>query len=97
MLVKKTILSGIKHGIPVSLCGELANDTNFTAFFLTCGVRAFSVGGVHALSLKKHIRGIDSLKGAGFLGGLEECGSLADAEEFIGRIKRVCSELGVQL
>jgi phosphotransferase system enzyme I (PtsI) len=54
-LVYKTIKSGVKHGKPVAVCGELAADRNFTTFLIASGVRELSVGIDHTLFLRKHI------------------------------------------
>lgn len=42
-LLKNIINAGIKNKIPVSLCGEMAGDPNYTKLLLGLGLRAFSM------------------------------------------------------
>ena len=43
MLIKNVIDSGERHGIDVSLCGEMAGDKQFTRLLLGMGLRSFSM------------------------------------------------------
>ena len=42
-LIKTIIAAGIKHNIPVSLCGEMAGDPNYTRLLLGLGLKSFSM------------------------------------------------------
>ena len=42
-LIKMVIDSGIKNNLPVSLCGEMAGDPNFTRLLLGLGLKSFSM------------------------------------------------------
>ena len=89
-LVFKTIKSAIRHKKPVSICGELANDKEFTAFLLCMGIRELSVGAEHTLNLKKHIRSIDVRQGIPFLRDLIRCHTIKETEMFIKKINNIC-------
>ena len=43
MLIKNVIDSGERHGIDVSLCGEMAGDKQFTKLLLGMGLKSFSM------------------------------------------------------
>jgi len=89
-LVLQTINSAKRNNIPVSICGELAANEQFTAFFLNAGVRELSVGIDHALKLKKHIRSIDTTAGVHFINQLFECSTINDTIEFIKKLNNIC-------
>ena len=42
-LIKTIISAGIKNKIPVSLCGEMAGDPNYTRLLLGLGLKSFSM------------------------------------------------------
>ena len=89
-LVLLTITNAKRYNIPVSICGELASDLDFSAFLLNAGIREFSVGIEHSLHLKKHLRTIDSRKGIYYLDQLNNCQTLSDTKQFIERINSIC-------
>jgi len=51
-LLKMTIDAGLKSGVPVALCGELAGDTRFTRLLLGLGLREFSMYPATLLEVK---------------------------------------------
>ena len=55
-LVKHTIDAGAKCNIPVSLCGEMASDGNYTRLLLGMGLRIFSMDPVAVPEVKQIIR-----------------------------------------
>jgi phosphotransferase system enzyme I (PtsI) len=94
-LIQKTIKSGVKHGKPVAVCGELASDVNFTVFLLCSGVRELSVGIEHILPLRKRIGEIDKCcSGVCHVGShldeLEKCMTTEQAVEYINRLNEDC-------
>jgi len=93
-LILKSISSAKKHNIPVAICGEMAADTNFTAFLLNAGIKELSVGFDHTLKLKKYIRSVDSKKAVPFIEKLHDCLTTADAEAFINNINQICVDKG---
>ena len=89
-LVLMTINNAKMHKIPVAICGELASDLDFSAFLLNAGIRNFSVGIEHSLTVKKYMRTIDSKKGAYYLDQLKNCETIGDTKQFIERINSIC-------
>ncbi len=55
-LIQNTIKVGKNAGIPVSLCGEMAGNPEFTNFLLKSGLNNFSMSPILILKIKKIIR-----------------------------------------
>lgn len=55
MLLAHTLSSAEKVGIPVSVCGELAGDTQFTRLLLGLGLRIFSMHPSQILEVKNRV------------------------------------------
>jgi phosphotransferase system enzyme I (PtsI) len=51
-LINITLQAGLKAGIPVSLCGEMASDTQYTRLLLGMGLKCFSVQANSILEIK---------------------------------------------
>lgn len=51
-LIKMTLSAGEDHGIPVSMCGEMASDTQYTRLLLGMGLKHFSVQANSLLDVK---------------------------------------------
>ena len=56
MLIHNTIRAGHKAGIPVSLCGEMAGDSRYTALLLGLGLTQFSMHPTALLEIKRVIQ-----------------------------------------
>ncbi len=54
-LIHHTLKAGIKHDIPVAMCGEMAGEPTFTRLLLGLGLREFSVHPGGLLEVKKII------------------------------------------
>lgn len=54
-LISMTIQAGIKADIPVSVCGEMAGDKNFTRLLLGMGLQKFSMHPTQILEIKQEI------------------------------------------
>ncbi|MEN3110521.1 phosphoenolpyruvate--protein phosphotransferase [Uliginosibacterium paludis] len=54
-LIAVTIQAGAKAGIPVSVCGEMAGDKQFTKLLLGMGLRQFSMHPAQILQIKQDI------------------------------------------
>jgi phosphotransferase system enzyme I (PtsI) len=67
-LLKQVIDAGSRHRKPVSVCGEMSSDLNFTLFLVGIGLRNFSVAHPVIPDLKKLIRSVS----------LEEARAVAD-------------------
>jgi phosphoenolpyruvate-protein phosphotransferase (PTS system enzyme I) len=57
-LIEQTVSAGRKRGIPVSVCGEMAGDPNYTDFLLRAGVKSLSMASAHVPLIKERIRNI---------------------------------------
>lgn len=54
-LISMTIEAGRKARIPVSMCGEMAGDTRYTALLLGLGLREFSMHPATLLAIKRNV------------------------------------------
>ena len=55
-LIKEVIRAGQRHGVPVSLCGEMAGDPLYTLLLMGLGLRVFSCAPPSIPEIKKIIR-----------------------------------------
>jgi phosphotransferase system enzyme I (PtsI) len=58
-LLSHVIGSGRRAGKPVSLCGEIAGDTDFTALLLALGLQEFSMHPGQILQVRDHLATLD--------------------------------------
>ena len=58
-LLAMTISAGVKAGIPVAVCGEIAGDVKLTRLLLGLGLREFSMHPAQLLSVKQEILNSD--------------------------------------
>ncbi len=58
-LIQMTIIAGEEHGTPVSMCGEMAGDPEYTALLLGMGLREFSMSASMLLEVKGIINDSD--------------------------------------
>ena len=56
-LIDQTIRSCNRANLPVSLCGEMAGDTDLTRLLLGLGLREFSMHATEILKVKRVVRG----------------------------------------
>lgn len=61
-LIRQVIEAGNKAGIPVSLCGEMAGNVNYTRLLLGLGLENFSMDATYLLDVKERILEADSSK-----------------------------------
>lgn len=57
-LIKEIIRAGQRHGVPVSMCGEVAGDPQYTMLLLGLGLRIFSSSPLSIPMVKKVIRSV---------------------------------------
>ena len=55
-LIQNTIAAAKNATIPISLCGEMAGNSNFTEFLLNAGLTDFSMSPILLLKIKKIVR-----------------------------------------
>lgn len=56
-LIEMTIKAGNEHGIPVSMCGEMAGNPNYTKLLLELGLKDFSMHPASLLEVKEAVTG----------------------------------------
>lgn len=61
-LIRQVIKAGDKANIPVSLCGEMAGNVNYTRLLLGLGLKNFSMDATYLLDVKERILDADSSK-----------------------------------
>ena len=61
-LIRHVIRAGDKSGIPVSLCGEMAGNPNYTRLLLGLGLKNFSMDSTSLLDVKDRILSADTSK-----------------------------------
>jgi phosphoenolpyruvate-protein phosphotransferase (PTS system enzyme I) len=54
-LIRMTIQAGVRFGIPVAMCGEMAGDPKFTRLLLGLGLTEFSMHPASVLEVKRQI------------------------------------------
>lgn len=59
-LIANTINAGVRMGIPVAVCGEMAGDAHLTRLLLGLGLTEFSMHPQQLLDVKREIRGAHS-------------------------------------
>lgn len=57
-LIKDVLRAGERHGVSVSLCGEMAGDREFTLLLLGLGLRVFSCAPPAIPEIKKMVRSV---------------------------------------
>jgi phosphotransferase system enzyme I (PtsI) len=59
-LLHQTIAAARRHGKPVSVCGEMAGDTQFTEVLLAMGLRSFSMHPARIAAIKQRVLRADT-------------------------------------
>jgi phosphotransferase system enzyme I (PtsI) len=62
LLIKQVIEAGERAGIPVSLCGEMAGNVNYTRLLIGLGLKNFSMDATYLLDIKERVLDVDSTK-----------------------------------
>jgi phosphotransferase system enzyme I (PtsI) len=63
-LIQFSIEAGLRAGIRVSICGEVAGDARFTPLLLGLGARDLSMASANIARIKQRIRAIDMMEAA---------------------------------
>jgi len=77
-LIAMTIQAGNKAGIPVSMCGEMAGDPNYTRLLLGLGLREFSMQPTTLLEVKRLVKETNISKLASLAKRTLKAGSQSD-------------------
>ncbi len=82
MLIKQTVLSAKKAGIPVSICGEMASELMYVPLLVGLGINEFSINPAKASAVKAVIRNCDK-KLFEIISGFDFNTSIADIENLL--------------
>lgn len=88
-LIDMTLEAGKKHGIPVSMCGEMAGDPKFTRLLLAMGLEHFSMHPNALLEVKKVINETNLNQLPDNVLAVLNRDHLLDAELFLEQINQV--------
>jgi phosphotransferase system enzyme I (PtsI) len=61
-LIRRIIRAGERANIPVSLCGEMAGNVNYTRLLLGLGLKNFSMDSTYLLDVKEQVLSTDTSK-----------------------------------
>ena len=87
-LLKTIIDAGTKNKIPVSLCGEMAADVNYTRLLLGMGLKSFSMHPSAIPEIKNIIINSNVSKLAKPVNVITECGAKAKRAELLTEINK---------
>lgn len=79
-LIKQTVEAAQKHGIAVSVCGEMAGDTRVLPFWLALRIKELSMSVKTLLPLKQKLLNSRSAGGEELLVKLQHCGSSEEVQ-----------------
>lgn len=85
-LIHRTIVAGETAGTAVSMCGEMAGDTQYTRLLLALGLRDFSMHPASLLEVKHVITESNQQALAGFAQQILECSDFAEMQALLERI-----------
>ena len=81
--LKRIADAGIKHGTPLSFCGEMASDEKMLPFLLGIGIRKYSVDSRNIPSVHKALNRLDTSVCVDFAARLLRKGRINEVEELL--------------
>jgi phosphotransferase system enzyme I (PtsI) len=88
-LIHRVIRAGEKAGIPVSLCGEMAGNTQYTRLLLGLGLKNFSMDSTYLLDVKEQILTTDISKLTYKVKKILSSDSPIQAREYLSKLNRL--------
>ncbi len=88
-LIHRVIRAGEKAGIPVSLCGEMAGNTQYTRLLLGLGLKNFSMDSTYLLDVKEQILTTDISKLTYNVKKILAADSPIQAREYLSKLNRL--------
>ncbi|MCX7627181.1 MAG: phosphoenolpyruvate--protein phosphotransferase [Methylophilaceae bacterium] len=85
-LVGMTIRAANRAGKPVSVCGEMAGDSQFTRLLLGLGLRQFSMHPAHILSIKREVLRTDITKVTRLVRRILSCPDVEKIEPLLAKL-----------
>ena len=89
LLIKQVIAAGERAGIPVSLCGEMAGNVNYTRLLLGLGLKNFSMDATYLLDVKERILDIDSTKLKTLVRKIMNSDNPSQARDYLARLNKL--------
>ena len=87
-LINNVICAGREAGIPVSLCGEMAGDPDYTRLLLGLGLVEFSMEPTRLLEIKERVRTSEREKLMGQTQQILECADPAQLRMMVDQLNR---------
>ena len=87
-LIKMTIDAGLKNEIPVSLCGEMAGDPNYTKLLLGMGLKSFSMHPSALPEVKNIMLSTDVLKIKKLTSQIINCDTSSEKSKLLKRLNK---------
>jgi phosphotransferase system enzyme I (PtsP) len=84
--IQKTVHAAESHGIPVSICGDMASREQLLPFLVGCGLRAFSMNAYALPRVQRCIQNMDS----------EQARQLAQKVLNMARIDEIAEAMGIE-
>ena len=88
-LIKTVIAAGAKNNIPVSLCGEMAGDPNYTRLLLGLGLKSFSMHPSAIPEIKNIIINSDLTKLNNLCKKIVDCDSTIEKNSLINKLNNI--------
>ncbi|HED13425.1 MAG TPA: phosphoenolpyruvate--protein phosphotransferase [Gammaproteobacteria bacterium] len=85
-LINGILKAGKSAGIPVSMCGEMAGDTNYTRLLLGMGLRIFSMEPARLMEVKKIILDSDTRKLEKSASNILQCSTTQQIREMVDQL-----------
>ncbi|MFT5571347.1 MAG: phosphotransferase system enzyme I (PtsI) [Cryomorphaceae bacterium] len=89
LLIKQVIEAGERAGIPVSLCGEMAGNVNYTRLLLGLGLKNFSMDATYLLDVKERILDADSTKLKSLVRKIMNSDDPSQARDYLVRLNQL--------
>lgn len=88
-LIRQIIRAGTKAGIPVSLCGEMAGNVQYTRLLLGLGLRNFSMDATYLLDVKEKILAADLGKYTYYVKQIMNADNPSEARDRLNKLNRL--------
>ena len=88
-LIKQVIRAGEKANIPVSLCGEMAGNVQYTRLLLGLGLKNFSMDPNYLLDVKERILAADTTKFRYLVGRIINADSPTEARDVLHKLNQL--------
>ena len=87
-LIRMTIKAGIKAGIPVTMCGEMAGDIRYVRLLLGMGLRVFSMNPRSCLDVRRIVVNSSVSELSALMHSVHRAGTSSEVEELLDRINQ---------